>query len=390
MSTDEEIIDSDLDDSYDVSESEESAATENTDHTEEIEPKPKPVRNVSQRQLKQSQTLKTLAKKNNEIAHTVKAITVNSLTPISRKKYEDKIEDGTPSWVKRAMEAREKRIQNEQNNPKIEIEEVNSSKEPEWIQKAKEAQISRDLRGLDRFVNKKAPELPPEPEWFSKACKRRDLGKLLEVGEKVHVSNVETPWWVHSSPAQKILNAFLHEDEGVIPDWMKKGVKMTNNEKNILLEQLEKLKEILEEEKKVTLESETFLNSSKNMLQMAENKLDESVTAYRSLRENRKSQDVQSFIDSSNNIFSENEKFMNKIRDEFEVGDIVDEYVEAQKKRDEVKRIAKEKAKKEQRKKRRGSRKIRSSTDKTDKTSTPRKRRHREKKSKKGDTKQKE
>lgn len=371
----EDVIDTD--DSYDVSdESDGNTFTENTESgsaESKPEPKPKPVRTKSNRQLKLSQTAKCLVKKNYEIATTFKSITENNLTPI---KIKEEVNDGTPSWVRRAMEAREKRIQKELKNPKE--PENKGSPEPEWIKKAKEAQISRDIRGLDRFVNKNAPELPPEPEWFSRACKRRDLSTLLATPEKVHVSNVETPNWVHSSPAQKILNAFLHDDEGIRPDWMNKGIQMSNNEKTILLEQLEKLKELLEEERKTTIEQETFLASSKDMLQKAQIKLEESVTSYRFLRENRKGENVQNFIDSSNEIFSKNSKFMNEIKEEFEVNDIVDEFVEEEKKKYEIKReIYRENARKQRKKKPR--KKSTSKTKLTSEEKPAKKKRHREK-----------
>lgn len=284
---------------------------------------------------KRSDLENSLHEKNKEIATTLKTITVGNLTPATQRRFiVEQPTDNRPDWVKRATKARAERIAQSGDN----IQPIDVQTQPEWIEKAKQAQISRDLRGLDRFLNKKAPELPPEPEWFRKACKRRDLSTLIYVNEKVHVSNVETPSWVKSSAAQKILNSFLQEDEGVIPDWMKKGVKMTTNEKNILLEQLAKLKEILEQEKKLTGEKETLLASFKDSLQIAEQKLDESVISYRSLRENRKDENVQSFIDSSNDIFSKNVKFMNSTKEKFDLTDSVASLVEKQNKKEELHR----------------------------------------------------
>ena len=150
----------------------------------------------------------SLHQRNLEIASTVKDITVCNLTPISKRRVSQNVEKALaedsknqiPDWVKRATAARAARIKEEQNKGKLQ-ESPETKQEPEWVQKAKQAQISRDLRGLDRFLNKKAPALPPEPEWLSKACKRRDLTQLLASSEKVHVSNVETPFWVQSSSA---------------------------------------------------------------------------------------------------------------------------------------------------------------------------------------------
>jgi len=373
MSDKEEIVDTDDDsfdesgsDSYDTFSGTESEGEQKEQTLNEVSvPTPSILEN-------------SLEEKNREIANTLKAITVNSLTPTTQRKINEKSNkeepeksaSGIPEWVKRATQARANRIQAELSGEvKIPVEEPT---QPEWIEKARQAQISRDLRGLERFLNKKAPALPPEPEWLSSAHKRRDLSKLLATPEKVHVSNVETPLWVQSSAAQKILNSFLQDDKGVLPQWMQKGVEMTNNEKKILLEQLEKLKEILEAERKLTAERETLLASTSETLQSAEAKLEESVVSYRLLRENRKDVDnIQTMIDSSNEVFKKNEKFMNNAKEKFGLSEPVRTLVKAQEEKENKLRIKKENARKvkaEEREKRRAARKGKSKKSKKSST----------------------
>jgi len=373
MSDNEDIVDTD-DDSCDETGSD---SYDTFSATDSDEMKDTPIQEVP---LQPSTLENSLEEKNREIATTLKAITVSSLTPTTQKKIKEKPEaeaesqpqpteagkSSVPEWVKRATQARANRIQAEMSGTvTIPVEE---KLEPEWIEKAKQAQISRDLRGLERFVNRKAPALPPEPEWLSKAHKRRDLTKLLATPEKVHVSNVETPLWVQSSAAQKILNSFLQDDKGVIPEWMQKGVEMTTTQKNILLEQLEKLKEILEAERKLTAERETLLASTTETLQSAEVKLEESVASYRELRENRKDKEkVQGVINSSNEIFTKNQKFMANAKEKFGLSEHVRVLVKAQEEKEEKILIKKENARKaraEEREKKRAARKGKSKKSK--------------------------
>merc|ERR1711941_90524 len=134
----------------------------------------------------------------------------------------------------------------------------------------------------------------------------------------------------------KILNSFLQDDQGVIPDWMKKGIQMTNNEKDILLEQLQKLKEILNAERKLTAERETLFASAKDALQTAEQKLEESVASFRQLRKNRKDKEnVKDLIDSSNETFEKNMKYMTATKEKFGIQKQVATLVAAQTEKEE-------------------------------------------------------
>jgi len=285
--------------------------------------------------------------KNAQIANTVKGLTVNNLTPATKRKLtqqeqllkaEQEAESvKKPVWLEQAARRRASGIQRLEERREKGISSQ-AQERPEWVQKAKEAQISRDLRGLDRFLNQKAPALPAEPEWFSKACKRRDLTQLLEVEERAHESNKETPEW--ASSAQKILNSFLQDDEGVLPDWMKKGVQMTKDEKNEMMEQLQQLRQLLLEEQKLTAERETLLASCKDSLSSAQQRLEESVGAFRTLRENRKdtTDNVQCFVDSTNQVFERNSNWMKKVKDQFEIHEQVQALVERQQEKEQVRR----------------------------------------------------
>jgi|ERR1712100_42101 len=308
----------------------------------------------------------SLQEKNSQIASTLKNMTMG-LTPARKPKLSQKeelklaqeraaAESSEPEWIKRVKAgSRSGAIKEiEKNREKALEEAASSSPSPDWVKKAKEAQISRDLRGLERFVNQKAPALPPAPEWISKACKRRDLSSLLGYEERVHESNKEAPSWVQSSNAQKILNSFLRDDEGVIPQWMRKGVEMTRDEKKLFLLQLKELKELLEAERQLTAERETILAESKDALQLAEKKLDESVTAYRTLRENRKNPDneiVQGYVEEVNSIFNNSSAFMEKTKKKFDLEDSVKELVEVQGRKLAESRSKSTKAKKTKRKK---------------------------------------
>jgi len=287
--------------------------------------------------------------KNAKIVETVKDLTVNNLTPATKRKLtqqeelrkaeQEATEGKQPVWLEQATRRRTTILQMEERRERGLSLSSQSTEEPrpEWIQKAKEAQISRDLRGLDRFLNQKAPALPAEPEWLSKACKRRDLSKLLQAEERAHESNKETPEW--ASSAQKILNSFLQDDEGVLPEWMKKGVQMTKAEKTEMMEQLQALKQLLLEEQKLTAERETLLASCKDSLSDAQQRLEESVTAFRTLRDNRKDQDnVQSLVESTNQVFEKNNNWMRRVKDEFEIHEQVQALVDRQQEKEQARR----------------------------------------------------
>merc|ERR1712100_122659 len=89
-------------------------------------------------------------------------------------------------------------------------------------------------------------------------------------------------------------------------------------------------------------------------LQLAEKKLDESVTAYRTLRENRKNPDneiVQGYVEEVNSIFNNSSAFMEKTKKKFDLEDSVKELVEVQGRKLAESRSKSTKAKKTKRKK---------------------------------------
>ena len=292
-----------------------------------------------------------LQEQNLTIANAVKDITFNHLTPASKRKLTQKEEllraeeaaqrGNQPEWLLSATKSRSSQFRDlEERREKTKSVQLEGPR-PEWVQKAKEAQISRDLRGLDRFLNQKAPALPAEPEWLSKACKRRDLTSLLEQGERAHESNKEAPLWVQSSNAQRILNSFLGQNnEGVLPDWMNKGVEMSKDEKTEMFAQLDALKRLLAEEQSLTAERETLLASCKDALLVARQKLEESTSSFRVLREHRKDgENVKGFVEQTEEVFERNKGFMNKTAEQFGLQEQVQALSEKQ--------ITKENAKRE-------------------------------------------
>src|SRR3990167_180203 len=122
-------------------------------------------------------------------AETKKKLTQQELLLLA----EENLEVKKPEWLLRAQKSRTNIIAELENKRAAKTVEF---EKPEWIQKAIEAQISRDLRGIEKYLNKKAPALPPEPEWIRKATKRRDLTQLNKITERAHVSNVQAPDWV--------------------------------------------------------------------------------------------------------------------------------------------------------------------------------------------------
>merc|ERR1712130_232120 len=122
-------------------------------------------------------------------------------------------------------------------------------------------------------------------------------------------------------------------------DWMKKGVQMAKDEKNEMMEQLQALKELLLEEQKLTAERETLLASCKDSLSGAQQRLEESVTAFRTLRDNRKDLDnVHSLVDSTNQVFEKNNNWMRKVKDQFEIHEQVQALVDRQQEKEQVRR----------------------------------------------------
>merc|ERR1712100_785671 len=127
---------------------------------------------------------------------------------------------------------------------------------------------------------------------------------------------------------------------------MRKGVEMTRDEKKLFLLQLKELKELLEAERQLTAERETILAESKDALQLAEKKLDESVTAYRTLRENRKNPDneiVQGYVEEVNSIFNNSSAFMEKTKKKFDLEDSVKELAESRSKSTKAKKTKRKK-----------------------------------------------
>ena len=92
--------------------------------------------------------------------------------------------NNTPEWLQRALRPKKELIE------KLEIKRSSligqstetTDNQPEWVKKVKEAQSRRDLHGLERFTNKPAPELPPEPLWVGQIRN----SKLIKVIQTTH------------------------------------------------------------------------------------------------------------------------------------------------------------------------------------------------------------
>ena len=270
--------------------------------------------------IQKSGDLKSIS--NNRIA--LSTPTVNNKR-ISQKEELAKASQASPEpeWLKRALKPRNEVLQ-ELEKKRANILEENSPKEPEWLAKYNEQKQARDLKGLERFLHRKAPELPPEPEWIQKAhlFKRRD-NLLLSNPEKVHHSNKEAPEWVNTGASKKILSSFLRQDVEVIPDWMNREREMNKEERSVLISQLENLRQLLEIERNKTREKLEQQKSLSDILIKSKELYHESHSSYSNFKHKYKRrkgekkkfevEEVQKDISNMETIFANTKNYLESV-----------------------------------------------------------------------------
>eukprot|EP01095_Lingulamoeba_sp_RSL-Kostka_P017964 TRINITY_DN963_c0_g1_i1.p1 TRINITY_DN963_c0_g1~~TRINITY_DN963_c0_g1_i1.p1 ORF type:complete len:569 (-),score=254.42 TRINITY_DN963_c0_g1_i1:133-1839(-) len=231
-------------------------------------------------------------------------------------------------------------IRMKQLNPDEEYDE-DGNPIPEWIKrvKKKKEELYSDVDGIEKFINRKPPELPPEAEWCEKAHKTRDLS-FLEI-EKKEEANQEVPDWIKNSNAEKILNKVLKTDtETAIPQWMKRTnssenvmkTKIQRKEKEQLLKKLYTLREAIEKEIEITKKQEIKyanrikqLDNARNNVQISRrnvNKLDTQVRGKEKIKRQNNNkplttedlEGVKAFIEEVDTQLSESRKVIYRIR----------------------------------------------------------------------------
>mmetsp|Transcript_1963 Transcript_1963/g.7085 ORF Transcript_1963/g.7085 Transcript_1963/m.7085 type:complete len:448 (+) Transcript_1963:57-1400(+) len=191
-----------------------------------------------------------------------------------------------PSWLKKALKPRAKvAVEVEEKRRSQLVQSAEKQTQPEWVEKSR--RMSRDVSGLERYIKMKPPDLPPEPEWVGKATKSRDLSVLVRKNNlQTHAANKEAPDWVKEGTfSKKILSAFLQSDAEISPDWMEESRAMSEDEKKQLLSKIEELRQVLEEEQRLTAERKEILAKATAAHESVQEGLNESRSALTALQE---------------------------------------------------------------------------------------------------------